>query len=651
MTVQNASTAKGSIRASAMSAPPGSEGISGSHPGRPIAIFLRFSLVLAGTVSLLAILLLIKLLAQWPQSPEPLDSPLSVNLRGSEFALHNLTSITLHLEISYQVGGRTYGAPNTILGPNGYHSVTLPIRPGEVVAKYSISIGAQSGKYSNRHTAVTERGFIDPARQTYNNSLRNAQLQRTWLIVFAATGLVTFLSLLVTSVRSKRHSMGIARHHAQATTTALPVPAELEGLHAEPENQPSPDQDNSSIRGALMAEEQEQQSATAMLQRAKALFAQRCFPECEAMFERVLSIDPCNVGALFGLGAVRFKASDFNSATEYFTRCLKVNPQHADSYFYLGLIAAARKAPEEAQSFYRRALDLNPHHALALQHYDSSLGGKRTDNNEGNQNDSGVERPRTNEAQQFLDVLRYEQSYAAQKARQLLGDAALQVTTSPCFSSYMGKVFSGIALALLGFVYLSQGQSSQPSTIPSFPFLVLAITVLWLESLFISRGKWVTRAKWFLVIHALLWMIASTVVPIGAATVLTQVADSARDVAGMCMVTAFCAALMYAFQMQSTTYYLTDGCLRIERGIMSRTVTNIELYRVLDLSLKQSWLNRMTGDGILLLFVEGVHGPQETKCVELVGLAKISELSKMFNSLRSVILFLRSGPWGKGMIY
>jgi hypothetical protein len=75
------------------------------------------------------------------------------------------------------------------------------------------------------------------------------------------------------------------------------------------------------------------------------------------------------------------------------------------------------------------------------------------------------------------------------------------------------------------------------------------------------------------------------------------------------------------------------------------------LYRVLDVALQRSFLNRLTGDGTLILTVEGIHGTRDPFRLPLPGLAKTSDLEALFKRLRSLVVLLRTGPWGKGLIY
>jgi tetratricopeptide (TPR) repeat protein len=87
----------------------------------------------------------------------------------------------------------------------------------------------------------------------------------------------------------------------------------------------------------------------------------------------------------------------------------------------------------------------------------------------------------------------------------------------------------------------------------------------------------------------------------------------------------------------------------IASGVLFRTKENIELYRVSNIRLTQTLLNRITRNGSLIINVD--HGGQNTKKIILRGLARYDRLDQIASKLRNLVLLLRSGNWGKGVIY
>jgi tetratricopeptide (TPR) repeat protein len=87
----------------------------------------------------------------------------------------------------------------------------------------------------------------------------------------------------------------------------------------------------------------------------------------------------------------------------------------------------------------------------------------------------------------------------------------------------------------------------------------------------------------------------------------------------------------------------------IASGVLFRSKENIELYRVSNIRLTQTLLNRITRNGSLIMTVD--HGGQQTTKIILRGLARYDRLDQIASKLRNLVLLLRSGNWGKGVIY
>jgi tetratricopeptide (TPR) repeat protein len=94
---------------------------------------------------------------------------------------------------------------------------------------------------------------------------------------------------------------------------------------------------------------------------------------------------------------------------------------------------------------------------------------------------------------------------------------------------------------------------------------------------------------------------------------------------------------------------LAEARIIIASGVLFRSKENIELYRVSNIRLTQSLLNRITRNGSLIINVD--HGGQQTNKIILRGLARYDQLEQIASKLRNLVLLLRSGNWGKGVIY
>jgi uncharacterized membrane protein YdbT with pleckstrin-like domain len=104
------------------------------------------------------------------------------------------------------------------------------------------------------------------------------------------------------------------------------------------------------------------------------------------------------------------------------------------------------------------------------------------------------------------------------------------------------------------------------------------------------------------------------------------------------------AVLYYMHRMGQTIMSIDRGVITIEKGILSRTKTIHEIYRVTSFEAEQDFFNRMTGDASLVLD-EG-----RKKHVYLKGLATYDDTQKLAQKLRDLHLLLRTTNIGKGIM-
>jgi tetratricopeptide (TPR) repeat protein len=103
-------------------------------------------------------------------------------------------------------------------------------------------------------------------------------------------------------------------------------------------------------------------------------------------------------------------------------------------------------------------------------------------------------------------------------------------------------------------------------------------------------------------------------------------------------------ALTYV-RVHTITYTLDRGRLQIAKGVLSHSVRNIELWRITDVKLEQGVLNRLTGDGTIVLTVHG-----EKKPVKVKGPVTEPELEEFYQRLLNLTFMLRTNPAVKGII-
>ena len=96
----------------------------------------------------------------------------------------------------------------------------------------------------------------------------------------------------------------------------------------------------------------------------------------------------------------------------------------------------------------------------------------------------------------------------------------------------------------------------------------------------------------------------------------------------------------------TTTYTIRGGRIQIDEGILSRSTTTYELFRIHTIVLKRTVLNRVTQDGTLIFAIE-----HETQPLEIKGLMRGRKLQDHFQDLQNLVGVLRSMPGMTGPIH
>jgi uncharacterized membrane protein YdbT with pleckstrin-like domain len=82
--------------------------------------------------------------------------------------------------------------------------------------------------------------------------------------------------------------------------------------------------------------------------------------------------------------------------------------------------------------------------------------------------------------------------------------------------------------------------------------------------------------------------------------------------------------------VRNTTYTLTDQRLKFTRGVFTKTTDDLELYRVRDSKLQQSFFERLFGLGELLLFTTDETSP-------VISLPYIKDAETVREKLRALV--------------
>jgi Tfp pilus assembly protein PilF len=77
------------------------------------------------------------------------------------------------------------------------------------------------------------------------------------------------------------------------------------------------------------------QEANEWLQAALAQHRSGKLPQAEALYRKVLQVNPANPGALTGLGLIALKIGELDAAGRCFEAVLKINPRSGETHRFL----------------------------------------------------------------------------------------------------------------------------------------------------------------------------------------------------------------------------------------------------------------------------------------------------------------------------
>jgi membrane protein YdbS with pleckstrin-like domain len=343
---------------------------------------------------------------------------------------------------------------------------------------------------------------------------------------------------------------------------------------------------------------------------AKVLLEQRNATESEALFRRLLSSPRYGADAAYGAGLARLSSGDLGAAASYFDECLQRDPHHANALYQLGFIAERQNASTEARSYYERALALNRGHVGAKRRL-AQLPSRppappRTE-------PTGIApAAQVDQVYGVYEYLAQDASTLSQQTIAMMNE--LRTSVHPSLVAYAGRyasrflVLAGLPL-LVGAALLSGGVESLLATHLAVYVDSAALTRLWVQ---------------------LVGSVALAFAAIGTLRVLC------------------------------TRVTIDRGRLQIHKGVLARRLLNVELWRVRNIELERTLVNRLTGHGTLVVHVTGDPSlksrrkrrkdPSEDYVLELTGIARGRRLHATFQNLLNLVFLLRSNPLAKGII-
>jgi tetratricopeptide (TPR) repeat protein len=112
---------------------------------------------------------------------------------------------------------------------------------------------------------------------------------------------------------------------------------------------------------------------------------------------------------------------------------------------------------------------------------------------------------------------------------------------------------------------------------------------------------------------------------------------------------------VFCIRVLTTEVELDKGRLQVERGILNKRRTSIELWRIRDIELRRPLVNRLTRDGTLVLSLSPsgatrLPGRRGQGRIRVTGLLRGRRLDETYQDLLNLVFVLRSNAQVKGII-
>jgi tetratricopeptide (TPR) repeat protein len=421
-----------------------------------------------------------------------------------------------------------------------------------------------------------------------------------------------------------------------------------------------------------------------LLESAKRLYYECKFEESEKAFAELTESTTRKDMGHYGVGLIHFQLGSLEPAVVEFEKCLKENSKHADAFFYLGQICRLRNELEKGTAFWLKALSLEPKHASANRQLyllsGSVLARARRLYNQHKFKASAeafekvikLGRHRA-EGYYGLGVVFYQLGAYKEARKQL--EACLKLSARHANAwFYLGEIarksnaleeckrfyrktleinpnHAGAKRRLLNLqanqLGTAQIQASSQSPASAGVGLPSPGATQIMDSLKMVGVRPIVSAYFGkillrVLVCAVLWFLTSLFI---TNTILKGTTEAKTSTFIVIYLVVFVIYLLwYIFNILSTRISLDQGHLTVAKGISSRLL-DVPLANIQNLELRQSMLNRLTDDGVIVLHL--APGPNQSGNllpteVKVIGLAKYARLSQIVEQLKALIPLLRS---------
>jgi tetratricopeptide (TPR) repeat protein/membrane protein YdbS with pleckstrin-like domain len=430
-----------------------------------------------------------------------------------------------------------------------------------------------------------------------------------------------------------------------------------------------------------------------ILAQAKSALTAGRWQEAAELFVQVRESPASGSEACYGLGIIALSARRPVDAESFFVEALRRDVRNQNALYQIGRLKE-QTAPREAEAIYQEVLKLNPQHVSAIDrlnvlrsqtwptsHAEASAVTSTAASvpspppaAEVQSSPPLVPSSRLRDPDISLgieDFLRQDASPLSKQAIELIERLDFSFDHL-AFGAQLDKVTDRF-LSLLGASLIAAGGGRIGLTVvarhyPSSAVALIVVgVVLMLLAVILERSDWrrryadsaeerskserpIGRPRKPSVVKTLLICVAIGAATVGAGVALRNHQPPVKSstvvlVALVVGLGLWVVWVLYAYLRATTTKVrFANARMYHHQGVLAKHTNIVDLWLVQRIDLDRSLLNRLTGDGAMILSLVGNHE------ITVFGLRKSPELEKLYQQLQDLRFLLRANPVVKGII-
>lgn len=236
------------------------------------------------------------------------------------------------------------------------------------------------------------------------------------------------------------------------------------------------------------------------------LLKQKSYDQARVLFQRAIAEGQALAESMYGLGLVQLSINDPVTAKRLFESCIAQQPEHANAHYYLGYIAELQGKREAAVAAYQTALRVNHHHAGAaakLKAIGAAAVAPFLDEDPGGHADrhgysAAPESPANMGGHDFYGLIHRSNEPVEQEIKRLMDE--IEEVMQPRRARLRAYMLRFLLLPVAAFVIFFVGASLQePISVLLMAFAVIGCPLILIGSALSIRSRRISSSRYVIV--------------------------------------------------------------------------------------------------------------------------------------------------------